>query len=38
MAPVVAVVDDDISVRESLESLISSVGLEVTVSASAEEF
>ncbi len=38
MAPLVAVVDDDISVRESLESLIGSVGLEVTVSASAEEF
>jgi FixJ family two-component response regulator len=38
MAPLVAVVDDDISVRESLESLISSVGLEVRVSASAEEF
>ena len=38
MAPLVAVVDDDISVRESLESLISSDGLEVSVSASAEEF
>ena len=38
MAPLVAVVDDDISVRESLESLIGSVGLDVTVSASAEEF
>jgi len=38
MAPLVAVVDDDISVRESLESLIGSVGLEVRVSASAEEF
>ena len=38
MAPLVAVVDDDISVRESLESLISSDGLEVRVSASAEEF
>ena len=38
MASLVAVVDDDISVRESLESLISSVGLEVTASASAEEF
>lgn len=38
MAPLVAVVDDDISVRESLESLISSAGLEVTASASAEEF
>ena len=38
MAPLVAVVDDDLSVRESLESLIRSVGLEVRVSASAEEF
>ena len=38
MAPLVAVVDDDISVRESLESLIRSVGLEVKLSASAEEF
>ena len=38
MPPVVAVVDDDISVRESLESLIRSVGLEVRLSASAEEF
>ena len=38
MASLVAVVDDDISVRESLESLISSVGLDVRVSGSAEEF
>ena len=38
MAPLVAVVDDDFSVRESLESLIRSVGLEVRLSASAEEF
>ena len=38
MAPLVAVVDDDISVRESLESLIRSAGLGVTVFASAEEF
>jgi FixJ family two-component response regulator len=38
MTPLVAVVDDDISVRESLESLIRSVGLEVKLSASAEEF
>ena len=30
MIPLVAVVDDDISVRESLESLIRSVGMEVT--------
>ncbi len=38
MAPLVAVVDDDLSVRESLESLIRSVGLEVRLSASAEDF
>ena len=38
MAPLVEVVDDDISVRESLESLIRSVGLEVRLFASAEEF
>jgi FixJ family two-component response regulator len=38
MASLVAVVDDDISVRESLESLIRSVGLEVKVFESAEEF
>ena len=38
MAPLVAVVDDDFSVRESLESLIRSAGLEVRLSASAEEF
>ena len=36
--PLVAVVDDDVSVRESLESLIRSAGLTVTVFASAEEF
>jgi FixJ family two-component response regulator len=38
MAPLIAVVDDDGSVRESLESLIRSVGLEAKVFASAEEF
>lgn len=38
MPPLVEVVDDDISVRESLESLIRSVGLDVGLSASAEEF
>lgn len=38
MERLVAVVDDDISVRESLESLIRSVGIEVRVFASAEEF
>jgi FixJ family two-component response regulator len=38
MAAMVSVVDDDISVRESLESLIRSVGLTVRAFASAEEF
>jgi FixJ family two-component response regulator len=38
MTPLIAVVDDDISVRESLESLIRSVGLEVRVFASGEEY
>jgi FixJ family two-component response regulator len=38
MPPLVAVVDDDLAVRESLESLIRSVGLEVRLSASAEDF
>jgi FixJ family two-component response regulator len=38
MEPLVAVVDDDISVRESLQSLIRSMGLEASVFASAEEF
>ena len=38
MAPLVAVVDDDISVRESLESLIRSAGLGVRLFASAEEY
>jgi FixJ family two-component response regulator len=38
MAPLAIVVDDDFSVRESLESLIRSAGLEVRTFASAEEF
>jgi FixJ family two-component response regulator len=38
MMPLVAVVDDDISVRESLDSLLRSAGLKVRVFASAEEF
>jgi len=38
MAPLLAVVDDDISVRESLESLIRSTGMAVSVFGSAEEF
>ncbi len=38
MLPLISVVDDDISVRESLESLIRSAGMEVRVFASAEDF
>jgi len=38
MAPLLAVVDDDISVRESLKSLIRSFTMEVRVFGSAEEF
>ena len=38
MLPLIAVVDDDVAVRESLESLIRSAGMAVTVYASAEEF
>jgi FixJ family two-component response regulator len=38
MMPLVSVVDDDVSVRRSLDRLIRSVGLEVSVFASAEEF
>ena len=38
MAPLVSVVDDDISVRKSLDRLIRSVQLETKVFASAEEF
>lgn len=38
MEPLIAVVDDDIAVRESLGSLIRSVGMEVRVFGSAEEF
>jgi FixJ family two-component response regulator len=36
--PLVSVVDDDESVRESLQSLLRSVGFAVKVFASAEEF
>ncbi len=36
--PLVAVVDDDVSIRKSLDRLIRSIGLQVTVFASAEEF
>jgi FixJ family two-component response regulator len=38
MAPIVSVVDDDISVRRSLDRLIRSVRLDVRMFASAEEF
>lgn len=38
MVPLIAVVDDDISVRDSLQSLIRSAGMEVRVFGSAEEF
>src|ERR1700731_1184626 len=38
MAPLVSVVDDDISVRRSLDRLMRSVRLEGRVFASAEEF
>jgi FixJ family two-component response regulator len=36
--PIISVVDDDISIRKSLDRLIRSAGLEVLVFASAEEF
>ena len=38
MAPLVSVVDDDVSVRKSLDRLIRSARLEVRAFASAEEF
>ena len=38
MPSLVVVVDDDFSVRESLESLIRSAGMKVRVFASAEQF
>ena len=38
MAPLVSVVDDDVSVRRSLDRLMRSARLEVSVFASAEEF
>ena len=38
MAPIISIVDDDISVRKSLDRLIRSAGMEVRVFASAEEF
>ena len=36
--PLIAIVDDDQSVREALENLISSIGCEVQLFASAEAF
>ena len=36
--PLVAIVDDDISVRESLPDLLEQVGFSVRAFASAEEF
>ena len=38
MNPIIAIVDDDISIRKSLDRLIRSAGLGVLVFASAEEF
>ena len=38
MAPLITIVDDDISIRKSLDRLIRSAGLEVRVFATAEEF
>jgi FixJ family two-component response regulator len=38
MIPLVAVVDDDVAVRESLDSLMRSDGMAVTLFASAEDF
>ena len=36
--PMISIVDDDISIRKSLDRLIRSAGMEVLVFASAEEF
>lgn len=38
MVPLISVVDDDISVRKSLDRLMRSAGLAVSVFSSAEEF
>lgn len=38
MPPLISIVDDDISVRKSLDRLIRSAGMKVRVFASAEEF
>ena len=37
-SPIVFVVDDDYRVREALSSLVTSIGLEVAVFGSAQEF
>ena len=36
--PIISIVDDDVSIRKSLDRLIRSAGLKVLVFASAEEF
>lgn len=38
MTPIISIIDDDISVRKSLDRLIRSAGMEPHVFASAEEF
>ena len=38
MAPLISIVDDDVSVRKSLQRLIRSAGMKACVFASAEEF
>jgi FixJ family two-component response regulator len=38
MTPLISVVDDDVSVRKSLDRLLRSAGLEVKVFASADDF
>jgi len=38
MAPIISIVDDDFSIRKSLDRLVRSAGLEVRLFASAEEF
>lgn len=38
MTPIISIVDDDVSVRKSLDRLVRSAGMEVRVFASAEEF
>ena len=38
MAPIISIVDDDISIRKSLDRLIRSAGMKVRVFVSAEEF